>query len=192
MATPNESVPPKKPIPQGIQKPAAGAKPPAGKPQSVPGKPAASGKPVSSAGKPASKPASVPGKAGNGKPAAKPAASKKSVGKSSPGGRRRIGQVFIDLGFIDEDQLWEVLEEAKNTAVLGWQQPLLRPRHRIGIAGVARGRLLRAPEIGEAAIGTRRTAHGVGRDSVMKHDRAAVLVMAGHDPARGIKHSMLP
>src|SRR5262249_50099173 len=83
----------------------------------------------SSAGKPAAKPASVPGKAGNGKPAAKPPApAKKSAAKAtSPGGRRRFGQVLVDLGFVDEDQLWEVLEEAKNTA-----QP-------VGQVAVARG-----------------------------------------------------
>jgi type IV pilus assembly protein PilB len=131
MATPNESVPPKKPNPQGVQpnKPAAGAKPPASKSQVVPGKPAAAGKPAAPAGKPAAKPPSAPGKAGNGKPAAKaPTPAKKGSAKTtSPGGRRRFGQVLVDLGFLDEDQLWEVLEEAKNTA-----QP-------VGQVAVARG-----------------------------------------------------
>jgi type IV pilus assembly protein PilB len=104
-----DSLPPKKPVPPGAQanKPATGSKPAAGKSPPAPGKQSI---------KPSAKPAAAGGKDGNGKPAAKPAAAKKSVGKSSPGGRRRIGQVFIDLGFIDEDQLWEVLEEAKNTA----------------------------------------------------------------------------
>ncbi len=115
MPTPNEPVPPKKPNPQAIQgnKPAAGAKPPAGKP-AVPGKPqSVTGKPAAASGKPTA-PAS---KSGNGKPGAKPASAKKGGGKStSVGGRRRFGQVLIDLGFVDEDQLWEVLEEAKNTA----------------------------------------------------------------------------
>src|SRR5262249_4558964 len=75
------------------------------------------------------KPASASGKAGNGKPAAKgpPPAKKSPVKASSSGGKRRFGQVLIDLGFIDEDQLWEVLEEAKNTA-----QP-------VGQVAVARG-----------------------------------------------------
>src|SRR5207249_1364667 len=27
---------------------------------------------------------------------------------------RRLGQVLIDLGYIDEEQLWEILDEAKN------------------------------------------------------------------------------
>src|SRR5262249_3783358 len=30
------------------------------------------------------------------------------------GSSRRIGQVLVDLGFIDDDQLWEILDEAKN------------------------------------------------------------------------------
>src|SRR3954452_18685826 len=37
------------------------------------------------------------------------------VGK---GTGRRIGQVLVDLGFLDEEQLWEVLEEAKSTSTL--------------------------------------------------------------------------
>jgi len=115
-----DSLPPKKPVPPGAQanKPVAGSKPAAGKPPSVPSKPSI---------KPGAKPQATGGKDGNGKPAAKPAPAKKSTGKSTSGGRRRIGQVFIDLGFIDEDQLWEVLEEAKNTA-----QP-------VGQVAVARG-----------------------------------------------------
>src|SRR5258705_442861 len=37
------------------------------------------------------------------------------------GGKRKIGQVLIDLGLIDEDQLWEILEESKNTGQLTGQ-----------------------------------------------------------------------
>ncbi len=115
-----DSLPPKKPVPPGAQanKPAAGAKPAAGKSPPAPGKQSI---------KPGAKPAATGGKDGNGKPAAKPAPAKKSAGKSTTGGRRRFGQVLIDLGFVDEDQLWEVLEEAKNTA-----QP-------VGQVAVARG-----------------------------------------------------
>jgi type IV pilus assembly protein PilB len=113
-----DPIPPKKPVPPGAQanKPAAGSKPPAGKAQAVPGKPAApAGKPGL---KPNAKPAAPAAKEGAAKPASKsaPAKKEKSSGKSSSsGGKRRIGQVLIDLGFLDEDQLWEVLEEAKNT-----------------------------------------------------------------------------
>src|SRR5579875_1999966 len=104
-----DSLPPKKPVPPGAQanKPAAGSKPAAGKSPAAPGKQSI---------KPGAKPAATGGKDGNGKPAAKPAPAKKNGGKSSSGGRRRFGLVLIDLGFVDEDQLWEVLEEAKNTA----------------------------------------------------------------------------
>src|SRR5262249_17056488 len=28
---------------------------------------------------------------------------------------RKLGQVLVDLGYIDDDQLWEILDEAKNT-----------------------------------------------------------------------------
>lgn len=47
---------------------------------------------------------------------------KKAAAKTKEsGGRRKIGQVLIDLGFIDEDQLWEILEEAKSTGQLTGQ-----------------------------------------------------------------------
>ncbi len=104
MAAPNDPTPPKKPNPQGVQANKPGVKPPAGKPQSVTNKPSAT------TGKPSAK-------AGNGKPAAKPTKEKRSSGKgASVGGKRRFGHVLVDLGFLDDDQLWEVLEEAKNTA----------------------------------------------------------------------------
>jgi len=109
MATPNESVPPKKPTPPGAApgKPATSARLPGAKPQP------AAGKPGATPGKPASPQAKA--KPGEGKPAKAPV--KKSASKGgSTGGRRRFGQVLVDLGFLDEDQLWEVLEEAKNTA----------------------------------------------------------------------------
>src|SRR5207244_118273 len=83
------------------------------KPGAAPGKPAQPGKPGAQPGKPqdaAKKPVK--------KAAAKP--------KESGGGRRKIGQVLIDLGFIDEDQLWEILEEAKNTGQMTGQVAVSR------------------------------------------------------------------
>ncbi|MHB1426724.1 MAG: GspE/PulE family protein [Gemmataceae bacterium] len=143
MATPNDPVPPKKPTPQGVQanKPAPAAKPSAGpaKSSAGPAKPLAAKSQaitdklppqgVKPAAKPSAKPTAPADKSGNGKPAAKAAPPKKSSGgkAASSGGKRRIGQVLVDLGLIDEDQLWEVLEEAKNTA-----QP-------VGQTAVARG-----------------------------------------------------
>jgi len=50
------------------------------------------------------------------KPAAKPAQTVLAPTKAetvAERGKRKLGQVLIDLGFIDEDQLWELLEEAK-------------------------------------------------------------------------------
>jgi type IV pilus assembly protein PilB len=58
------------------------------------------------------------------KPAAKRAAADKSPGRI--GGGRRIGQVLVDLGYIDEDQLWEILDEAKNTNQLTGQVAVAR------------------------------------------------------------------
>jgi type IV pilus assembly protein PilB len=124
MPPPNDPVPPKKPVPPGTptNKPAQparpqAAKPQAGKPPAAPSKPAAPGAAGRPPLKPAAKPAAPASKGGNGKPTAKLAPAKKSSGKAAPsGGKRRFGQVLVDLGFVDEDQLWEVIEEAKNTA----------------------------------------------------------------------------
>ncbi|HVS35771.1 MAG TPA: ATPase, T2SS/T4P/T4SS family [Gemmataceae bacterium] len=115
MATPNDSGPQKKPNPADKKppgKPASGAQQPA--------KPAAGPTPAKpSAGKPpAGKP---PAKSANGAPSAKKPAADKRPAKadrsdgSARGGKRRLGQVLIDLGFIDDDQLWGVLDEAKSS-----------------------------------------------------------------------------
>jgi type IV pilus assembly protein PilB len=129
---PNE--PPKKPTNPAIQgnKPAPGARPPVpGAKPPVPGaKPPAPGapgaKPAPAAGKPVAK-APAPGAKPAAKPAGKPAAPAKKPAAKSGGGKRKLGQVMVDLGFLDEDQLWEVLEEAKNTGV------------QIGQAAISRG-----------------------------------------------------
>src|SRR5437763_738314 len=61
------------------------------------------------------------------KPVQPPPAGNKPPQPGAPGGnKRKIGQVMIDLGFIDEDQLWEVLEDAKNTAQLTGQAAVAR------------------------------------------------------------------
>src|SRR5206468_10294051 len=94
MATPNESNPPKKPIvppskPGITPKPTAGVKPSV-KP-TVPPKPGSTG-------------VKQPGKIGAGKPPAPPKkAAKGGRDSGRDGGRRKFGQVMIDLGFIDED-----------------------------------------------------------------------------------------
>lgn len=115
MATPDETGQPRKPAP--------GA---------TPQKPAASGqgtpRPASAGGTPQKPAGSVPPSAQK-KPVApgaekKPAAPLKKPGakpeKKKETGRRKLGQVLIDLGYIDENQLWELLDEARQTnAMLG-------------------------------------------------------------------------
>jgi type IV pilus assembly protein PilB len=122
---PKKPAPPANPVPgkpgppprQGVTKPpVAPAKPaapaPAKQPAAAPAKPAAKA-PAEPAGKPAA------GKA----PAKKPAKEAKGARGS---GSRKIGQVLVDLGFIDDDQLWEVLEEAKSTGALLGQTAVSR------------------------------------------------------------------
>lgn len=141
MPTPNEPVPPKKPAPPakpaapGAQgqpaKPAPAAagqqpaKPPvaAGQPApgKVPAKPAPPSKIPAKPVPPSKAPPPVAGK-GAAKPAAKPAPVAKKpapVAKSADAAKeersRKLGQVLIDLGFLEEDQLWEILDEVKST-----------------------------------------------------------------------------
>jgi type IV pilus assembly protein PilB len=124
---------PQKPGQPGQQKP---GQPAPQRPASTPQKP--SGEKQADGVPPANKPAAPKpadgappaNKAPAGKPPAKPApgkpaTEKKKVAKDKTG-RRRIGQVFIDLGFIDEDQLWDILEEAKNTGQLTGQAAVAR------------------------------------------------------------------
>ncbi len=66
------------------------------------------------------------------KPAASAAAKTDKVppkksGDKTTGGRRKLGQILVDLGYLDEDQLWDLLNEARTT-----QQP-------IGQVALARG-----------------------------------------------------
>jgi type IV pilus assembly protein PilB len=119
MATPNEPNLPKKPI-VPPSKPGITPRPSgSGKPVPLP-KPAPPGKPPVPGAKP-------PVKAAAGKPPAPPKKPLTAKGGRDSGGKRKFGQVLIDLGFIDEDQLWEVLEEAKNSGL------------QIGQAAIARG-----------------------------------------------------
>src|SRR5262245_43443521 len=126
MATPND--PQKKPTPPGVQ-PGKPQQPAAGKPAGA--QPAKAGKPEANGGaKPpqaamgkldkGAKPADKAGdKAKDGdkpkdKPAKKPPVPTRSAaGRGSTSGRK-LGQVLVDLGYIDDDQLWEILDEAKN------------------------------------------------------------------------------
>jgi type IV pilus assembly protein PilB len=121
MATPNDSGPPKKPV-NPAAKPGAtppakpGSKPDPGKITTTPSakKPPEKAPPTD---KPADKPTSK-----NVTPAPKksPAPAKKGKG-SADTGRRPLGQILVDLGFVDDDQLWEILDEAKHSGVLTGQ-----------------------------------------------------------------------
>jgi type IV pilus assembly protein PilB len=136
--------PPAKPAAKPQTPPPGAAKPAAAKPQAAPGKapaPQPGAKPALGKlanGGPAKPAASQPaagqpaagqpaaGQPAAGQPAAKPSAGKppaKDTKKSAPvkanvasrSGGRKLGQVLVDLGFIDDDQLWELLDESKNS-----------------------------------------------------------------------------
>jgi type IV pilus assembly protein PilB len=121
MATPENPVPPKKPAPPAPKVPPPGKPaPPAAqgsKPAAPGAKPAA--KPVNGAKPQVAKPG--PARPAPGKPAPKSGApvpkkaSKPGGSNESKGGGRKFGQVLIDLGYVDEDQLWEILDEGKNS-----------------------------------------------------------------------------
>ncbi len=112
--------PPKPPAAKpGEAKPAAAKPPEAKQGAAKPAAPSAGAKPAASGA--AAKPAPA-----KGAPPAKPA-KKPAYDKDDRGGSRRLGQVFVDLGFIDEEQLWEVIEDAKTTGQM------------IGAAAVSRG-----------------------------------------------------
>jgi type IV pilus assembly protein PilB len=70
--------------------------------------------------------AESPPNAGEAKPAPKPVAPPRGGDEARSGSGRRIGQVLVDLGFVDEDQLLEVLDEAKNTGNLTGQVAISR------------------------------------------------------------------
>jgi type IV pilus assembly protein PilB len=121
--------------PPAAAKSPAGAKP-AGKPATTTNDRVAAGRPPITAKTPApAKPSGsdqattkdndndkvAAGKPPAGKPAGKtPPAKKAPVPAKSAQARtggRKLGQVFVDLGFIDDDQLWEILDHAKSTGM---------------------------------------------------------------------------
>jgi len=116
------------PAPKPAQPPASGAVKPAA-PGAKPPQPAAK-PPAPGAAKPAAPGAAKPPAPGAkpAAPGAKPAqpAAKKPAAAAKAAGPRKFGQVLVDLGFIDDDQLWEVLDEAKNNAMLTGQTAVAR------------------------------------------------------------------
>src|SRR5439155_4723240 len=80
-----------------------------------PKKPAAKPKvPTAEGVKPPDK-KSVEKKPAEKKPAEKKAAREKSW--TADTGTRKIGQIMVDLGFLDESQLWDLLEEARTNGL---------------------------------------------------------------------------
>jgi type IV pilus assembly protein PilB len=136
---PGQPAPAKPQPPAGVAKPGipvskpAGERPTAPKPglsvskpngekpaAAKPGAPPAPSKPGASPAKPAAK-TTGPGPT---KPADKqaiPASKHKPApvraGSTNRTGGRRLGQVLIDLGYVDDGQLWEILDEAKNVGL---------------------------------------------------------------------------
>jgi type IV pilus assembly protein PilB len=98
-----------------------GAAPAPGKPSAIPGKPAA---PAGQGAAPA-KPAAKPGEQ-QAVPASKMKPAPVKSGTASRTTGRRLGQVLVDLGYIDETQLWEILDEAKNANIHIGQAALSR------------------------------------------------------------------
>ncbi len=121
-------VPGKAPLPGKLvssgDKPTAKPPTPAAKQPPATDKPAV--KPANGSAPAAKQPPAPTGKTPAGKPPAKKDLSKvtkptKATKSDRDGGGRKIGQVLVDLGFIDDAQLWEILDEAKNTGVLTGQ-----------------------------------------------------------------------
>jgi type IV pilus assembly protein PilB len=105
------------PNPKDPRKP---GQPPAKKPDGV-------AKPGAKPGAPGAKPGAGKPQAGGGKPPAKPPAKPTAKGdREWDGGKRKIGQIMVDLGFIDESQLWDLLEEARTNALRVGQVALNR------------------------------------------------------------------
>src|ERR1017187_4564313 len=55
-----------------------------------------------------------------------PALDESGSAQAAHSGSRKIGEVLIELGYLDEDQLWEVLDEAKKTGNLTGQVAVAR------------------------------------------------------------------
>ena len=96
-------------------------------------KPGAS-RPPSPAPRPPAGASAAPPRSPPDKPAVSASQAQTGPSQGRPASRttgRRLGQVLIDLGYIDDDQLWEILDEAKNAGKLLGQAAIARgPHHR--------------------------------------------------------------
>ncbi len=98
------------------------APPSAGRPSAPPAKP---GTPQAKGAGPV-KPGAVKPNGTAAKPGAKPAAPLKKPQQISTGARKKLGQILTDLGLIEEDQLWELLNEARESGQQLGQAALAR------------------------------------------------------------------
>lgn len=74
---------------------------------------------------PAAKPMAAGKSAASTKAPAKPASRERDWSEGG-GGRRKIGQILVDLGFIDDSQLWDILEESRTQGIRVGQVALNR------------------------------------------------------------------
>jgi type IV pilus assembly protein PilB len=104
--------------------PPVGARPPAKADGAGAAKPPAAKAPADGEGQAEAKPPAKP----EGKPAPRKPEKRepKSARAAKSQGGRKIGQVLVDLGFIDDAQLWEILDEAKSTSTPTGQVALQR------------------------------------------------------------------
>ena len=106
--TPSNSQPPKKPTaPAPVAK---GVSPPPAKPGPVPAKPGPVSPPRT--GAPVAKAAAKPAAAAKG-----PSAPKPKTWGGADAGSKKLGQVLVDLGYIDDVQLEEILFDARSNDI---------------------------------------------------------------------------
>lgn len=103
---------------------------------------------------------------------------------------RRIGQILVDMGYLDEDTLWRVLEEHKNsggelTGKIAIKLGLVKEEHvlkalgeQLGLKVIKLSDLTIAPEALEAVNETMAQAFKVVPVSVNKKDKSVTVAMA--------------
>jgi type IV pilus assembly protein PilB len=103
---------------------------------------------------------------------------------------RRLGTVLIDLGYLDEENLWKILEEQKKTGsellgrvavrmgIVTEDQVLKALGEQLGMKVVKLGDLTIAAEVVETVNETMATAFKVAPVSINKKDKSVTVAMA--------------
>lgn len=102
---------------------------------------------------------------------------------------RRLGKIFVDMGYLDEDALWEVLEEQKKSPDLIGRvavrmgkvkedQVLKALAEQLDMKVVKIGDMTIPPEAADAVNETMATAYKVVPLSVNKKDKSVTVAMA--------------